>query len=211
MDTGEIAYLPVKQVQGYDVILELQNGQKIILPEDERVTEAEVGDECLVIIAYDKRKDEYYASEKIDQHLVDVVLNKELEKGQEVEIIIYAETPLGAKAAINGKYRGMLYANETFRKIEFGEKTKAYVKEIREDGKIDLILQLQTYKQVPDTTEKILNELRMAGGFLHFNDKSSPEAIHAKFGISKKVFKQTIGALYKQRKITISEEGIKLN
>lgn len=211
MNTGEIAYLKAIKFQGYDAVLGFKDGREIIIPKDEQIQEYEIGDEYIVIICYDKKNDEYYASEKIDQHLVDVVLNDELKKGQEVEIVLYEETPLGAKASINGKYRGMLYANETFRRIEFGEKTKAYVKEIREDGKIDLILQLQTYKQVPNTAEKVLNELKMAGGFLHFNDKSSPESIHAKFGISKKVFKQTIGALYKQRKITISEEGIRLN
>lgn len=210
MNIGEVGYLKTKTVKRFGAFLEWQEEQDILLPEEEQIVDIRIDREYLVIICYDKKADKYFASQKIDQHLIDVVLNEELKKGQQVEITVYATTPLGVKASIDNKYRGMLYKNELFQDVKFGDKLTAYIKEIREDGKIDIALQLQTYKQVPSTTGIVLDELKQSDGFLPFNDKSSPESIRAKFNISKKVFKQTIGALYKQRKITISESGIRL-
>jgi predicted RNA-binding protein (virulence factor B family) len=104
----------------------------------------------------------------------------------------------------------MLYKNELFRPVETGDHLKAYVKKVREDQKIDVSLQKQGYDEAEAASEKIVEALQAAGGFLPLSDKSSPEDIYAQLQISKKTFKKAIGALYKQRKITLSLEGIRL-
>jgi uncharacterized protein len=131
------------------------------------------------------------------------------EVGQEVDIVVYFETDLGYKAAINNEYEGLIYKNEVFSFIKFGLPMSAYIKTLRPDGKIDLSLYPLDASHVISISEKILKMLSDAGGKLPYGDKSSPEDIQAKFQVSKKVFKKAIGVLYKQKKIEITPEGIK--
>jgi len=208
MTTGEIISLKVSKIGKDGLHLKYSDEKELPLPHEERISDINQDEKYLVIVCFDKKNNVYFASEKIDQHLIDVVINDELQKGDEVEITTYAKTPLGMKASINKKYRGILYKDEIFKNVKLEQTLMAFIKDIREDGKIDLILQPQTYKQVPEITQTILTKLEKMGGFLPFNDKSDPEKIYKEFGISKRVFKQTIGALYKQRKITITDKGI---
>lgn len=127
---------------------------------------------------------------------------------QEVDIEIYEFTYLGIKVAINDEYQGLVYKNEVYEEYEEGQRIKGYIKSVRQDGMIDISLQPGKDKHVPSTSEKILEHLRASGGKSRFNDKSSPEDINNEFQVSKKVFKQAIGSLYKQGKIKISDNGI---
>jgi predicted RNA-binding protein (virulence factor B family) len=134
----------------------------------------------------------------------------EYTKGQEVSLIILEETDLGYKAIVNQEHTGMLYKNQVFRKLEIGRQTKGYIAKIRNDEKIDLILEEPGYEKVDAISAKILTELEASGGFMAVSDKSSPEIIKAMFGISKKNFKKAIGGLYKKRLITFVSDGIKM-
>ena len=129
---------------------------------------------------------------------------------QEVDIEICRFTDLGMKVAINNEYIGVVYENQVFGYYEEGQKLKAYIQGVREDGRIDVSLQPNQGRHVYQTTDKILEHLKSRGGRSDFNDKSSPEDIVDTFQISKKVFKQAIGKLYKQRKIKITDQGIEL-
>ena len=129
---------------------------------------------------------------------------------QEVDVLIYAFTDLGIKVAINDKYIGLVYKNEVYDQYKKGQKLKAFIKCVRDDGRIDVSLQPRQDKHVISTTDKILEALKAAGGKLSFNDSSSPEEIKNKFQISKRVFKQAVGVLYKQRKIKITDKGIEI-
>ncbi len=129
---------------------------------------------------------------------------------QEVYVEIYAFTDLGIKVAINDEYTGLVYGNQVYDEYQEGQKLKAYIKCVREDGKIDVSLQPNQGMHVYSTADKILEYLKAAGGKSGFNDKSSPEDIKNEFQISKKVFKQAIGRLYKQHKIKITGKGIEL-
>lgn len=129
--------------------------------------------------------------------------------GQEVDIVVFFETDLGYKAAINNEYEGLIYKNEVFSFVKFGLPMTAYIKCLRDDGKIDLSLYLDDGSLVVLTSEKILKMLTAAGGKLSYGDKSSPEDIKEKFQVSKKVFKKAIGVLYKQKKIEIMDNGIR--
>lgn len=129
-------------------------------------------------------------------------------EGQEVNIVVYGFTDLGVKVAINDTYAGLAYKNEIFQELRSGQKLKAYIKCIREDGKIDVSLYPAEGKRVQAACDKILYILKELGGKLPFNDKTPPEDIKKHFQMSKKVFKKAIGVLYKQRIIRITDKGI---
>jgi predicted RNA-binding protein (virulence factor B family) len=111
---------------------------------------------------------------------------------------------------INNRHTGVLHNSDIFRELKSGERLQGYVKTIRPDNKIDVMLGERGYQKVSNEADKILELLCAEGGFLPFNDKSSPEDIYETFGISKKTFKMTIGRLYKEQKLDITQGGIKL-
>ena len=123
---------------------------------------------------------------------------------QEVDVVVYDFTDIGVKVAINNEYSGLAYENEIFIKLHSGQKLKAYIKCIREDGRIDVCFQPLEGKHVSQAADKILQVLKESGGKLFYSDKSSSEDIKEKFEISKKVFKKAIGTLYKLHKIKIA-------
>ena len=143
-------------------------------------------------------------------YLIEHVDPDEFARWEEVDLEIYAFTDLGFKVAINDQYTGLVYNNQVYEKYEEGQKLKGYITGVREDGRIDVSLQPDKGRHVHSTFDKILKHLKDSGGKSKFGDKSSPEDIKREFQISKKVFKQAIGGLYKQGKIIITKEGIEL-
>jgi len=142
------------------------------------------------------------------EHLIEHVDHDEFSRWEEVDLEIYAFTDLGFKVSINDQYTGLVYNNQVYEKYEEGQKIKGYIAGVRDDGRIDVSLQPDKGRHVHSTFEKILKHLKDSGGKSQFRDKSSPEDIKREFQISKKVFKQAIGGLYKQGKIIITKEGI---
>lgn len=131
-------------------------------------------------------------------------------EGQSVKLVIGERTDLGYKAMINNSQWGMLYKNEVFQSLRRGQHIKGFIKKLRDDGKIDLCLQKPGYEKVDEVSEKIIDKLKAAGGFVSVTDKSPPEIIYGLFGVSKKTYKKAIGSLYKKRLIIIENKGIKL-
>jgi CRISPR-associated protein Cas8b1/Cst1 subtype I-B len=144
------------------------------------------------------------------EHLIEHVDHDEFSRWEEVDLEIYAFTDLGFKVSINDQYTGLVYNNQVYEKYEEGQKIKGYIAGVRDDGRIDVSLQPNKGRHVHSTFEKILKHLKDSGGKSQFGDKSSPEDIKREFQISKKVFKQAIGGLYKEGKIIITKEGIEL-
>ena len=144
------------------------------------------------------------------KHLKETVGSGVFTQWQEVDVEIYAFTDLGVKVAINDEYTGLIYGNQVYGEYQEGQKLKAYIRFVREDGKIDVSFQPKQGKHLFSTTDKILEHLKAASGKSGFNDKSSSEDIKNEFQVSKKVFKQAIGRLYKQGKIKITDKGIEL-
>ena len=144
------------------------------------------------------------------EHLIEHVDPDQFARWEEVNLEIYAFSDLGFKVAINDQYTGLVYNNQVYEKYEEGQKLKGYITGVREDGRIDVSLQPDKGRHVHSTFDKILNHLKKVGGKSKFGDKSPPEEIKREFQISKKVFKQAIGGLYKQGKIIITKEGIEL-
>ncbi|MFK5981613.1 MAG: GntR family transcriptional regulator, partial [Flavobacteriaceae bacterium] len=128
----------------------------------------------------------------------------------EVSILVTHLTDKGANVIINGVHKGLIYLEDIFEDIRTGDRLKAFVKKIREDNKIDIVLQKQGYRSIEPNANYILDELKASGGFLPIHDKSSPEVIKETLGLSKKSFKKAIGSLYKDKQIVIKEDGIEL-
>jgi predicted RNA-binding protein (virulence factor B family) len=138
--------------------------------------------------------------------------SQSLQPKQKVSLIIADKTELGFKAVINHECWGLLYGNELYQRIRKGQVMDGYIKQIREDGKIDLSLNQPGFSEgkMDGVSTAILDALKANDGFIALTDKSPPPDVYAAFGVSKKVFKQAIGGLYKQRLISLESAGIRL-
>jgi len=203
----DIAWLKVVSLNYVGAFLDWGLPKDLLVPFSEQHHEMEVGKSYLVKVFLDD-KNRIAATTKIDRFIEDESIDFEV--GQKVSLIIADKTELGFKAIVDNTHWGLLYQNELFQPVRRGQKLNGYIKQIREDGKIDLILQEPGYGKVVSLTDTILIKLNKNNGALALSDKSPPEAIYATFGVSKKVFKQAIGALYKKKLIIIDKDGIKL-
>jgi predicted RNA-binding protein (virulence factor B family) len=135
----------------------------------------------------------------------------DLKVGEKVDLLVVRNTGMGFTVLVNEEYEGLLYKNELFEKIEEGQKLVGFVKKIREDEKLDVSLQAVGFKNTIVKNEIIiLKALKENDGFLALHDKSDPMDIKFKLEMSKKAFKSAVGGLFRQKLITISEEGISL-
>ena len=207
-EVGEFAYLEVvghKPNIGY--FLDWGLGKNLLLPYREKGSiELQIGDGVVVAIYLDERSQRIAASARL--HRFENSEKPDYEPNQAVNVIIYGESPLGYKAIVDAKHRGLLYYSETSDKLEEGDRFTGYIKKVRSGGRIDLRRDPAGYSRVEGLAGTILEELEGAGGELPFNDKSSPEDIRATFNTSKKAFKQALVSLYKQRRITFTDTGI---
>ena len=137
--------------------------------------------------------------------------NVEFSVGDEVDITIHRLTDIGIKVIINDKYFGLVYEEDIYKDYEVGEKTKGYIKNIRDDNKIDVTLRKPGYGRIEDAKKTILNKLKKEDGFIPLNDNSSPEKIKDKLQMSKGTFKKAIGGLYKEKIINITDKGIEIS
>ncbi|WP_061036193.1 MULTISPECIES: CvfB family protein [Vibrio] len=180
----------------------------LLIPFSEQRARFTAGQNILVYVYTDKASGRIVGTTKFNKWLDKTPANYEV--NEEVNLIIAERSQLGYKAIVNGEHWGMIFPSDVFGKLFIGKKLKGYIKQIREDGKIDLALQKVGVAKMDDLSSKILELLEKKGGFLPLNDKSTPEAIFAAFRTSKGTFKKTIGALYKQGKLVIEKDGIRL-
>ena len=180
----------------------------LFVPLDEQKSKLEVNKYYVVYIYTDKVSGRLVASTKLDKFLETEDIK--LEGGQEVEILITDESPLGYSCIINETYKGLIYHNEIFQDLFVGEELIAYVKMVREDKLVDISLQKSGFKNVLSATDTILAYLENHNGTLHLHDKSSPEDIAEIFSMSKATFKKAIGVLYRHRKVLITPDGVYL-
>lgn len=205
----EFALLQVFSIDEVGAFVDWGLEKHLLVPFKEQRQRMEEGRWYVVYMDLDMETDRLYASNKIDKRLNNEILT--VEEGQEVDLLIYQRTELGFLAIVNNVHRGLVFQNEVFSDIKIGDKLKGYVKKIREGNKLDLSLVPIGYKNSNDPNcEKIHEALTENDGFLALTDKSPPDQIYRVFGISKKAFKRALGALYKQRKISIESNGIRL-
>lgn len=180
----------------------------LLIPFSEQRTRFSAGQTILVYVYTDKASGRIVGTTKFNKWLDKTPANYEV--NEQVDLIIAERSQLGYKAIVNGKHWGMIFPSDVFGKLYIGKRLKGFIKQIREDGKIDLALQKVGVAKMDDLSSKILDLLEKKGGFLPLNDKSSPEAIFEAFRTSKGTYKKTIGGLYKQGKIVIEKDGIRL-
>ncbi|MDD6210949.1 MAG: S1-like domain-containing RNA-binding protein [Bacteroidales bacterium] len=206
---GDFAFLKVNWVNQYGAFLDWGLMKDLFVPFREQKMKMEEGKSYLVYLYWDELSERIVASAKIEKYIdnedIDYTLN------EEVDLLIAQQTDLGYKAIINNRHWGMLYHNQVFKPLSKGDRIKGYIKEIRSDLKIDLLLEPMGYKKIEPLADQILKELSKTGGTLPLSDKSSSDLIMQYFGCSKKNFKKAIGALYKEHKIVIHPDGICLN
>jgi len=207
-EVGEFAYLKCVGVTGIGAFLDWGLAKDLFVPFREQAHEMTEGLSYFVRVYLDEETERIVASSKTNQFLDNEP--HDFEEGQEVDLIIGTATDLGVRAVVNEKFSGLIYHNEIFTPIKPGMRMKGYIQKIREDEKLDISLQPSGYERVEGVAGEIMDRLKRAGGYLEVNDKSSPESIKHVFGVSKKVFKKAVGALYRDRIISIEENGIRL-
>jgi uncharacterized protein len=209
VERNQFAYLCVKSVSSYGAFLDWGLEKDLLVPFREQNTPLDEGQWTTVFCVLDPTTDRLIGSCKVNRYLeFDDI---DLEVMQEVEILVYERSGLGFNVIINDLYRGLVYNNEIFQPLKIGDRLTAYIKNIREDLTIDVVLQRQGYLAVVESaTEKVLAQLVANGGFLPIGDHSEPAVIYAQFEMSKKNFKKAIGTLYRERKILIQPSGISL-
>lgn len=206
---GQVAWLEVAEVSQVGAFANWGLSKDLFIPFAEQQHALSKGRHTLVRVYLDNQG-RLAGSTRIDHWIKDEPGN--LKRGEKVSVIVGDKTELGYKAVINHESWGLLYSNELFQRIRKGQQLEAFVSRVREDGKVDLSLTQPGFsKQKMDgVSGQILAALEDNDGFLPLHDKSSPEEIYARFKVSKKVFKQAVGTLYKARRITLESGGIRL-
>lgn len=210
VEAGQFAYLEAIANTDYGTFLDWGLAKDLLAPFGEQHRPMEVGHFYLVYVYVGQADGRITASSKIDKFLDDDRPH-EFEQGQPVNLIVANSTELGFKAIINHSHWGLLYKNEVFQRLSFGQSIKGFIKNVRPDGRIDL--GIAAGREVRDQyATRILAYLQQQpDGFAAVHDKSDPALITRLFGMSKKAFKQAIGNLYKQRAIVIEKTGIRLS
>lgn len=203
---NDFASLEVVDTANFGAFLDMGLPKDLLVPKNKQKSTFNVGDIKVIKVLEDDKTNRLIGSEKFD-------LSKEpddLEKNDEVEIILYTKTPLGFKVIVNNKYEGLIYHNEIFENIQIGDKKRAYVKFLREDGKVDISLQKIGAKKSNDNPSSVLSILEENGGELGFTYKSDAEDIKDVFGLSKKAFKASLTKLIEDEKIILTEDKISI-
>ena len=208
VQVGEFAYLEVAWVNQYGAFLNWGWMKDLFVPFREQKMKMQVGRKYMIHAHLDDESYRIVASAKVERYLSKE--KPEYAAGDEVDILVWQKTDLGFKAIIDNKYSGLLYENEIFTPLSAGMQLKAYVKQVREDGKVDLMLQKPGFAKVGDFSKTLLDYLREQGGRIALTDKSPAEEIYEVFGVSKKTFKKGVGDLYKKRLISLQDDAIVL-
>jgi predicted RNA-binding protein (virulence factor B family) len=206
---GEFACLKVLSINPQvGAFLDWGLSKDLLLPFREQEIPVRPGDRVVVYVYLDLKSERIVATTRLKRHLSRSEPNYKI--GQPVDLTILGRTPLGYNAIVEGAHLGLVFQNESAARLEPGQRLRGFVRAVRPGGKIDLGLDQSGYKRVASLTDQIVQALETNGGTLRFDDDSSPEEIRHAFGMSKKAFKQAIGALYKARRVEFLKPGIRL-
>lgn len=199
------AYLKVVAVNQFGAFLDWGLEKDLMVPFKEQANRMVEGNWYVVFMYVDEDSDRLVATSKTKRFLneIDVDVNR----GDEVEILVCGYSDLGMNVIVNNSFPGLIYEDEIFESVSPGDIRKAYVKKVREDDKLDISLQPLGVASIEPNAQKLLKKLQEEEGFLPINDKTDPDTISFRLGMSKKTFKKALGNLYKQRLVTIDENG----
>lgn len=203
---GEFALLRVVATNNAGAFLDWGLAKDLLVPFREQKMRMQTGRSYIVYVYVDYNSDRIVASAKIDKFLDN--RPPDYRQGDPVEIIVAQRTDIGYKVIIDNLHSGVIYHNEIFKDINIGDKMEAYIKNVREDGKIDVTLADRADRRTMELADKILMHLMSHDRHMTITDKSSPETIKNAFECSKKDFKKAIGHLYKKKLIILSPDEI---
>ncbi|MCK4536879.1 MAG: hypothetical protein KAT93_07690 [Desulfuromonadales bacterium] len=206
-EVGECALMKVRQVNRHGAFLDWGLFKELLVPPKEQPEPMKLGRRYVVKVRLD-RQGRPLGTARIEQSLVNVDID--LQEGQEVDLLVWRFTPLGARVVIDQRYDGLLYRDEIGDRLNYGDRLTGYVKKIRGDGKIDVTLRRGGRGEIDEARDMILGAIKAQGGFLPLHDGSSPEEIRAALGMSKKLFKKAVGGLYKAGTIELTDKGVRL-
>lgn len=205
---NQFALLRVSEITQHGAFLKWGLEKDLFVPFGEQMKTMEKEGYYVVYVYLDEVSKRIVGSSKLERFLSND--GHALEGGQEVDLLIFDESPLGFSCIINGKHTGLIYHNEVFQDLFIGDELTGYIKSVREDNLIDVSLQKSGFKNVLSATDTVLDYLEQNNGFLALHDKSSPDEIMSVFSMSKATYKKAIGILYRQRKVLIKPDGVYL-
>lgn len=207
---NSFAFLEVGRVNKVGAFMNWGIDKQLFVPFQEQKSKMQEGEFHLVYMYLDEQTNRLAASSKWDK-FIKKDAKETLKEQEEVDVLVLGESPLGYNCIVNNSYKGLAYTNENFKEVSTGMKIKAYVKQVREDGKIDLLFEQPGLPSLEKHADTILKILRKNGGFLPYHDNSDAQEIKQNLQMSKKAYKKAIGNLYKNKLITIEKSGVKLN
>ncbi|OYQ37243.1 GntR family transcriptional regulator [Flavobacterium cyanobacteriorum] len=205
----EFALLKVNYTNKFGAFLDWGLEKDLFVPFREQARPMEQGRRYLVYMYLDPQTNRLVASSKINQFLSND--NLTVKEGDEADLIVSHITELGINVIINEQHKGLVYKDEVYDDLRTGDRITGYIKQIREDNKIDVSVYKTGVDAIEPNASKILDELKANSGFLRLHDNSHPEDIKTVLKMSKKSFKKAVGLLYRQRLIEIKDDGIYLN
>lgn len=206
---GQYAFLEVKDVNKVGAFCDWGLEKELFIPFRNQKYDLRRGDFVVVYLYVDEMTDRLVGTTKV-RHLLKPKADENIKKGQEVDLLVYGISDLGYNVVIDHTYSGLLFRSDVLKPLRIGQQLTGYVKPIRPDGKINISLKPIGHLSIEPSAAALLEKLNHAGGFLPYHDKSDPEDIKQAFGMSKKLFKKSIGSLYRQKLILIEADGIRL-
>ena len=203
---NQFAALKVVSIQDFGAFLNMGIKKDLFLPN--RRQTMPIIEDAIVVVRLVLDFDEQNLVGDTD---LEIYFNRDtskLNEDQEVELLVYGSTPLGLTVIVNNEYPGLVYRSEVFMEPKIGDKLTGWISRIREDGKLDISLKRKGYYAVIDSSESLLQLIKENKGFLDLHDKSSPEDIKNRLGMSKKLFKKIAGGLYRDGLIIIKSDGL---
>lgn len=209
IQVGEVKVLKAVSATNFGAFFDWGLDNDLLVPDDYQAEPVSAGMNYVVHTFFDNKTQRILGATKLHYFLKES--SAYLNEGDSVECLVYAKTDLGFKVVINEKNLGLIFHSDAFKPLKVGQATSGVIKTIREDGKIDVVLQRIDKSARDELQQAILDDLDAHGGISTLTDKSAPNDIYSHFNVSKAAYKKALGALYKQKKITISADAIRLN
>jgi predicted RNA-binding protein (virulence factor B family) len=209
VELDKFAYLQVMDVNNAGAFMDMGVVKQLLIPYSEQPVKMEEGEWYVVFCLLDDKTNRLIGSAQVE----DFIFTEDIDvsEGDEVDIMAYKRSELGMNVIVNGQFQGLIFKSDMHKRVQVGDEIKAYVKQVRPDGKIDLSLMPLGYRNVIDSvTQGVLDVLTKSDGYFKYTDKSDPIEIKKVFGMSKKAFKRALGNLYKQKIVLLEKDGTKL-
>lgn len=207
---GDFAHLEVKWVNQYGAFLDWGLMKDLFVPFGEQKKTMEVGNSYIIYVYIDDATKRIVGTAKVNRY-IQPAPRRDYYRGKRVDLLVWQKTDIGLKVIVDNRYAGLIYDDQLFGEVpRTGDRLEGTVVTVRDDGRLDVTVQRIGKGRFRDFADQLLDELRQAGGFLAYTDRSDSEAIAERFGVSKKTFKRAVGTLYKARLVTLEDDGLRL-